>query len=68
MSIQVKLTVEPAGDVGLVDDFHRCIQRDFRKQAGDILGVEPHATVTDTHAHTVRPVSAVNQVARDPQA
>ena len=47
---------------GLVDDRHDFADLDELVEILDILGIEPHATMADTHAHPIRLVGAVNQV------
>ena len=64
MRLEIQDAVLPPELVGLVDDRHFLADFDERVEHFDILGIETHATVTDTHADTVRRIRAVDEITR----
>jgi hypothetical protein len=64
IGLQIQGPIAPAEDIRLIDD--RDLGADGYQvvEDRDVLGVEAHAAMAGTHAHAVRLVRAVNQIAR----
>ena len=63
VALEIQLTVAPACQIRFIDDRYRLTDADHAVQRFDVFRVKPDAAVTDPHAHAIRLVSAVDQVA-----
>ena len=64
MHFEIQAVFGPAKFVRLIDDVHRRINGNPRKQPVDVLGIHPDATVRNAHANASGPIGPVNKVTR----
>ena len=62
VALQVQLAIQPPKEKRLVDDTYRLSNFDHRVKQFNVLGIEAHATVADSHADAVWLVGAMNKV------